>query len=353
MTNGKKRSNLIAIDVHSTFCEGGWVDHHGNEKAEFQVSTTIPDLLAEVERVPRPRKLVMEEGPLADWLSRHLREAMDELVVCDPYRNALIAKDGDKSDAIDWRKLAELCRGGNLRLVHHPAELERSLFKQHVQLYHDRVKHRVSEGLKVIWRVRRMGVMIKEKDLIDSERREAMIAKLPASELLAEDLKVMLSGYDRAAEQVTLLRRRLVQLVKKDPAIHRLCKLPGVGPVRAATIHAFVDTPFRFRTKQKLWKYMGIGLEKKQSGTGRVILRSPRRFSRVLKSAILGAAKSAAASRDNPFADQYQRWLEDGCSSRIAKRNLARSLAVVIWGMWKSGSEYDPIQAGRVLAPTR
>jgi transposase len=207
--------------------------------------------------------------------------------------------------------------------------------------------------LKVIWRVRRMGVMIKEKDLIDSERREAMIAKLPASELLAEDLKVMLSGYDRAAEQVTLLRRRLVQLVKKDPAIHRLCKLPGVGPVRAATIHAFVDTPFRFRTKQKLWKYMGIGLEKKQSGTGRVILRSPRRFSRVLKSAILGAAKSAAASRDNPFADQYQRWLEDGCSSRIAKRNLARSLAVVIWGMWKSGSEYDPIQAGRVLAPTR
>ena len=37
---------------------------------------------------------------------------MDKLICCDPYRNALIAREGDKDDSIDWRKLAGLPRSG-------------------------------------------------------------------------------------------------------------------------------------------------------------------------------------------------------------------------------------------------
>ena len=50
--------------------------------------------------------------------------------------------------------------------------------------------------------------------------------------------------------------------------------------------------------------------------------------------------------KDNVFADQYQRWREMNCSPRIARRNTARSLAAARWGMWKSGSVYDPKQVG-------
>jgi hypothetical protein len=71
-----------------------------------------------IEAVPRPRKLVIEEGPLADWLYRNLSPRVDEIIVCDPHRNALISKDGDKSDALDWRKLAALHRGGFTKAVH-------------------------------------------------------------------------------------------------------------------------------------------------------------------------------------------------------------------------------------------
>ena len=46
---------------------------------------------------------MIEEGPLADWLYRELPAIVDQMAVCDPYRNALIAKDGDKDDPIDWR----------------------------------------------------------------------------------------------------------------------------------------------------------------------------------------------------------------------------------------------------------
>lgn len=345
----RRRMNYIALDVHSSFCEGGYVDADGRERgASWRVATTsIPPLVEAVEAVPRPRSLVIEEGPLADWLARHLRPHVDELVVCDPHRNALIAKEGDKSDAIDWRKLADLCRGGYVKAVHHPEELSRSLFKQHVQLYHERVRHRVAEALKLVWRVRRLGVFVREKDLADAGRRAAMLEQLPPDETARADVRVMLDGYDAAAKQVGELRSRLIGLAKAEPVVRRFCELPGVGWVRAATLFAFIDTPFRFKTKQKLWKYMGVGLERRQSGTGRVALRVPRRCSRVLKYVILGAAKSAIASKDNPFADQYGRWLDGGCSPRVARRNVARSLAATAWGMWKGGGVYDPAMIGR------
>lgn len=346
----KRRPNYIALDVHSSFCEGGYIEQAGRERRSWQTPTDIPALVRVIESVPRPRKLVIEEGPLADWLWRELSEHVDEMVVCDPHRNALIAKEGEKSDPIDWRKLAQLYRGGYIKVVHHADLLERSLFKQHVQLYHERVRHRVREGLKIIWRVRRLGVFIKEKNLVDEVLRTAMMEQLPDNPVAREDVELMLESYDLACLQVAKMKSRLISLGGREPMIRAFCKLPGVGPVRAATFFAFIDTPFRFASKEKLWKYLGIGLEKRQSGKGRVQLRVPRRCSRVLKGAILGAAKSAAKTRDNLFADQYQRWLDEGCSPRIARRNTARSQATVMWGMWKSGSAFDPTRLGQMLS---
>jgi transposase len=346
----RRRTHYIAFDVHSSFCEGGYTDELGHEKGEWQTPTGIPALVQVIETVPRPRKLVIEEGPLADWLWRNLCDRVDEMVVCDPHRNALIARDGEKTDAIDWRKLAELYRGRHVRAVHHAQSLDRSLFKQHVQLYHDRVKQRVREGLKIVWRVRRLGVFVKEKDLAQESLRKEMMAQLPAKEVARQDVELMLAGYDMVCRQVKQMKSRLIKLCRREAMIKNFCELPGVGPVRAATFLAFVDTPFRFKTKQKLWKYIGIGLERRQSGKGHVTLRVPKRCSRVLKGAIIGAAKSAAAARNNVFADQHERWLNDGCSPRIARRNTARSLATVMWGMWKSGSEFDPNTVGKTLA---
>jgi transposase len=205
--------------------------------------------------------------------------------------------------------------------------------------------------------VRRLGVFIKQKDLIDAAPtkaganglRKELMEKLPAVKSAQEDVALLLEGYDQACRQVKTMKSRLIESSKSEPMVLRLCELPGVSWVRAATFVAFIDTPYRFKSKQKLWKYMGIGLEKRQSGKGRVQLRVPNRCSRVLKNVILGAAKSAVASKDNVFADLYERWLDDGCSPQIARRNVARSLAAVMWGMWKSGSAFDPKMICKML----
>ena len=120
--------------------------------------------------------------------------------------------------------------------------------------------------------------------------------------------------------------------------------------IRAATFYAYVDTPFRIRSKSAFCKYMGIGLERRQSGSGGERLSVPRRCNRPLKNMILGAARSAAASKDNPFAEQYERSLHDGHLPDVARRTVARSLASVMWGMWKSNSAYRADWVGRSAA---
>lgn len=62
----------------------------------------------------------------------------------------------------------------------------------------------------------------------------------------------------------------------------------------------------------------------------------------MLKSTILGAARSAVAQGNNPFADLNRRWLATGLSPKLARRKVARSLAATLWGLWKNGSVYHP-----------
>jgi len=92
--------NWIGMDVHSSFYEGGWMNNRGQEKGSFHVATRIPALVAELEKVAKPRVVVMEEGPLAEWLNRELSPFVDRVIVTDPYRNALIRLTGGS-----WRSL--------------------------------------------------------------------------------------------------------------------------------------------------------------------------------------------------------------------------------------------------------
>ena len=135
--------------------------------------------------------------------------------------------------------------------------------------------------------------------------------------------------------------------------MRRFTELPGIGWVRAATLYVFLDTPWRFASKAKLWKYLGIGLERRGSGNGPERLHVPKHVNRVLKSTILGAAKSAIAQGDNPFADQHRRWIDAGLSPKLARRNVARSLAATLWGLWKNGSAYRPEWVGVAAAAIR
>lgn len=82
-------------------------------------------------------------------------------------------------------------------------------------------------------------------------------------------------------------------------------------------------------------------------------IRLTRAGNRRLKDVLLGAARSAAARRDNPFADKFQQWtLQEGMHPSTARRNVARTIASTLWSLWKNGSQYDPALVRGVGRPS-
>lgn len=319
-----KRSHFIAADVHCQFSQIAVVDRQGKVIQRDRCNTTIAALLGVVEAVPRPRALVIEEGPMAGWLWRGLHHAVDRMVVSEPRRNRLICEDGDKDDDLDAEKLAQLLRAGFVKEVHQVQSLERAVFKEQVALYHFRVRQRVRESLRLTSWFRQHGVVIREKAYVARDDRPALLARLPAP-AVQEAVRLLFSSYDALLEQEETWRKRLVQLAQEEEVVRRFQALPGVGWIRAATLYAYLDTPWRFRNKSALWKYLGIGLERERSGNGPGRVGVPLRTHRLLKNAILGAAQSAVAQGKNPFADLHGRWMQQGLSARLARRNVARA----------------------------
>jgi transposase len=342
-----RTEHFISLDVHCKFSEMAVVTRSGRLTKRHRCETAVPPLVEAIVGVPRPRYATFEEGPLADWLCRHLSPHADQVLVCEPRRNHLIAKDSDKDDPIDAEKLAHLFRGGFLKPVHQTASVARSIFKQHVGLYHDSVRQRVRRANRILAQLRRHGVFVKEDEMQRADQRESLLSRLPSSRLLGEDLQWLWREYDMLVEESTSFEEALTRQARTFEPIRRFVKLPGIAWIRAATFFAYIDTPWRFRGKSPLWKYMGIGLDRRHSGGGHTQLHVTKQANRIVKGMILGAAVTAIDQGENPFADQYRHWInEGGLSPRNARRNVARSLAATLWGMWKNGTEYRPDWVG-------
>jgi transposase len=338
-------SHYIALDVHCGFSEIAVVTERGKLVRRERCETAIPSIVERLSAVRRPRRVTLEEGPLADWLSRELRPHADEVLVCEPRRNHWIARDADKDDPIDAFKLAELYRGGFLKKVHQADSLERSLLKQQVLLYHDRVRDRVRQGHQLVAVCRRHGAFVKAADLRDDAEWKQCLDRLPAGSLLRRAWESGREVYLLMIERERELWTELVGTARNIEVVRRFEALPGIGWIRGMTFYALIDTPHRFRGKSALWRYCGIGLERRHSGNGPVRTRVTRQGHRRLKDVLLGAAKSAVAQADNAFADKHRAWKEEGLHPANARRNVARAIASTMWSLWKTGQTYDPQKA--------
>jgi transposase len=341
-----KGSYCIGLDAHSGETEVAVLTPAGQVRGRQRVPTSVLQLRRVVSAVPQPRRVVLEESTIADWLWRNLLPVADEVVVCDPRRNRSISGGDEKCDRRDAEELARLLQGGYVQRVHHPESIERIIFKEHVGFYHDRVRQRVREANRIGAMLRRFGVMAREKDLADPDRRAELLKRLPDDGLMQASLELAWFGYDAVATQVQECRKRLVARCRQEEVLRRWVRVPGIHWVRAATLFVHLDTPWRFRSKAALWKYLGIGLRRRQSGASSGWLGVPRQVNRRLKATIIGAALSAVAG-ENPFAAQHRRWLENGLAPLLARRNVARRLACTLWGMWKNQTAYQSDWVGQ------
>src|SRR6202022_2967890 len=97
----------IGLDVHQATISVAVMDSSGKLIMECILETKAATILEFIAGLCGTLSVTFEEGTSAAWLHDLLKPHVSHLVVCDPRRNALL-KDGNKSDRIDARKLAEL-----------------------------------------------------------------------------------------------------------------------------------------------------------------------------------------------------------------------------------------------------
>src|SRR5664279_3225105 len=108
----------IGLDVHKDATSIAVLNGVGKLVMESIIETKAATLLEFLHGLRGELHVTLEEGTWAAWLYDVLKPHVEEIVVCNPRRNALL-KEGSKSDKVDARKLSELLRGGLLRAVYH------------------------------------------------------------------------------------------------------------------------------------------------------------------------------------------------------------------------------------------
>jgi len=108
----------IGMDVHKETISIAVMKGDGKLVMESIIETKASTIRQFIQGVRGDLHVTFEEGTWAAWLYDLLKPQVTELIVCVPRKNALL-KEGNKSDKVDARKLADLLRGGYLRSVYH------------------------------------------------------------------------------------------------------------------------------------------------------------------------------------------------------------------------------------------
>jgi len=101
----------IGLDVHQATISVAVLDSTGKLVMESILETSAATILQFFAGLRGRLRVTFEESTCAAWLYDLLRPHVAEVLVCNPRKNFLL-NNGNKSDRIDARKLAELLRGG-------------------------------------------------------------------------------------------------------------------------------------------------------------------------------------------------------------------------------------------------
>ena len=108
----------IGMDVHKEAIVIAVLNGSGKLVMETIVETKASSILQFIHGLRGELHVTWEEGTWAAWLYDLLQPQVEQVLVCNPRRNALL-KEGSKSDQVDAQKLADLLRTGMLRPVYH------------------------------------------------------------------------------------------------------------------------------------------------------------------------------------------------------------------------------------------
>jgi transposase len=338
----EKRSmdHFAGLDVSVKETSVCIVDDTGRIMREVKVASEPEALLAVLSTSAYHFKRIgLEAGPLSQWLFGALAEAeLPVICVGTRHMQAVLKAQINKTDRNDARGIAQMMRVGLYRPVH--VKTLRSQ-KLRMLLTHRKLLQSKAIAIENDLRatLRNFGLKV---GMVGTVKFEARIKDLVESQPdLAALVEPLLIVRRVLREQIAILHRRLLAIVRDDHVCRRLMTVPGVGPVVALTYRVTVDVPARFRNSKAVGAVFGLTPSKYQSGetsrTGGI-----SRCGDVMMRMMLYEAAQSMLTRTIKWS-----WLK-AWAMKIARHRgmkkaivaLARRLAVIMHRIWVNGTEF-------------
>ena len=316
------------------------VDDAGKIVREARVASE-PEALLQVltNTIYRFKRVGLEAGPLSQWLYSVLAEAgLPVICVETRHMRAMLKAQINKTDRNDARGIAQMMRVGLYRPVH--VKTLRSQ-KLRVLLTHRKLLQSKAIAIENDLRatLRNFGLKVGMIGTVKFETRiRELVENLPDLAALVEPLLIVRRV---VREQLGILHRRLLAIVRDDDVCRRLMTTPGVGPVVALTYRVTVDVPARFRNSKAVGAVFGLTPAKYQSGeidrTGAISRCGDEMMRMMLYEAAQSMlVRSAKWSWLKAWAIKIAR--HRGMKKAIVA--LARRLAVIMHRIWVDGTEF-------------
>jgi transposase len=316
------------------------VDDTGKIVREVKVASEPEALLAVLKNPAYHFKRIgLEAGPLSQWLFSALAEAeLPAVCVETRHMQAVLKAQINKTDRNDARGIAQLMRAGLYRPVH-----VKTLRSQKLRMLLTHRQQLLSKAIAIEndlrGTLRNFGLKVGVVGTVKFETRiRELVENLPDLAVLVEPLLVVRRVL---REQIGILHRHLLTIVRDDDVCRRLMTVPGVGPVVALTYRATVDVPARFKNSKAVGASFGLTPSKYQSGeinrTG-AISKCGDEMMRVM----LYEAAQVMLTRTNKWS-WLKAWAMQIARQRGMKKAivaLARRLAVILHRIWVDGTEF-------------
>jgi transposase len=314
------------------------VDDSGRIVWEVRVASE-PEALLPVLTNPAYhfKRIGLEAGPLSQWLFGALAEAgLPVICVETRHMRAVLKAQINKTDRNDARGIAQIMRAGLYRPVH--VKTLRSQ-KLRMLLTHRKLLQSKAIAIDLRGTLRNFGLKVGMVGTVKFEARiKELVENLPDLAILVEPL---LNVRRVLREQLGILHRRLLTIVRDDDVCRRLMTVPGVGPVVALTYRATVDVPARFRNSKSVGAAFGLTPSKYQSGEINRTGAISRCGDEMMRMMLYEAAQTMLV------VSTKWSWLK-AWAMKIARHRgmkkaivaLARRLAVIMHRIWVDGTEF-------------
>lgn len=326
-------------------------------KSVFQVAeSSVPGRVDHHRRLTRERfrrffaqqesvEVLMEACGTAHYWGRELA-ALGHRVRLLPPADVARYRDGNKTDRADTMAILEAARNEAIDAVPVKTLEQQALTSLH-RLRSAYVADRTARINTVRGILREFGHMIPQgaRRFVTHARTALEDEQLP--EVLVLELAKALDEIEGFRQKVTDLTSQIEDLGEGMPAVAHLRTVPGIGPLSATALVAFVGEPGRFRSGRHFASYLGLTPRESSSGLRRRLGRISKRGNTYLRMLITHGARSALlAAHRAKQPDPLQLWalrVELRCGHNKATIALANRLARIAWRVWRDERPYQSL----------